>query len=467
MRVLLVDDSPRTLSELSTMLAAAGFEVRTAGSAAEALAAMRAEAPDLLLADHLMPGASGLDLLVEVRAGFPQVPVVLMNDLPTVAGVVLAMQAGASGYVQKPVDRGILQDALARALAPRPLPGPLPAPSHRPLEPDPVPSLVGVSACIRNVKELIRAAARTSSPVFLYGPSGTGKEMIAEAIHVLSPRAQGPFVPVNCGALPEGLAESELFGAEKGAYTGADGPREGLVRAASGGTLFLDELGEMPLPLQVKLLRVVQKRAVRTVGGTLEEPVDVRVIAATNRPPQEAIRERLLREDLYYRLAVVKINMEPLARRPEDIQPLCETMLARLRTRYGEGPRHLAPAALAAMQRYDWPGNVRELENVLDLVFAVGNAEERIELEDLPEGFGELVPEGAAAVPPLPPVGYAPEGGAVVTLREAEMVLIKRAMLQARGNKAKAARMLGISRPYLYRRLSELEGESPQGSKTT
>ncbi len=322
---------------------------------------------------------------------------------------------------------------------------------------DPVPDLVGVSTCIVNVKELVRAAARTESPAFITGPSGTGKELVARSIHRLSPRVKGPFVPVNCGALPESLAEAELFGAEKGAFTGALTERVGLVQAAAGGTLFLDEIGEMPVELQVKLLRVLQEKAVRRVGGLREIPVDVRILAATNRDPLEAVRAGTLREDLYYRLAVLRIRLDPLGARPEDVGPLVRSFLDRLSERYGSGPTQIAEPALERLRSYPWPGNVRELWNVLDLIFALGRARDRIEVEHLPEEIRNHVrSEPADSEPSRDEPGGDPAMRAGPTLRDAELALIRRALARSGGNKAKAARTLGISRPALYRRLEEL-----------
>lgn len=338
--------------------------------------------------------------------------------------------------------------------------------------------LVGESPGLEEVRNLILAAARTQSPVFIHGPTGTGKEVVASLIHDLSGRRDKPFIPVNCGALPEGLAESELFGSTKGAFTGAGQAREGLIQASDGGTLFLDELGEMPLELQVKLLRVLQEGTVRKVGSVQEEKVDLRVVAATNRDPEKAMQERRLREDLYFRLAVLRITLEPLRDRPEDLEPLSLHFLAALRERYGEGPRSISGDALEAFQSYPWPGNIRELQNVLDLVFALGEAESEIHLKHLPARFQNLRGRGFAKEMPETERAGSSESAASIrggdylrsessaependrtltTLKDAELRMIQKALVKTGGNKAQAARLLGVSRPYLYRRLKSLE----------
>jgi DNA-binding NtrC family response regulator len=459
MHTLLVDDDPQALERAAHLFEGAGFQVTRAESVDAGVAALDAGSVDLVLADDCMPEHPGAELieLITGRADAP--PLILLGTHPTTPAVVRAMRAGAAGYLEKPLDVEELARAVEAALAGSALPGTFRDEDAPPLPEDPIPELVGVSTCIRNVKQLVRAAAGTTSPVFIQGPTGTGKELVASSIHRLSDRAGGPFIPVNCGALPEGLAESELFGTEKGAYTGAAQAREGLVQAAHGGTLFLDELGEMPLDLQVKLLRVLQEGKVRRVGGTQERPVDVRILAATNRDPEEAVARGNLREDLYYRLVVLRIAIAPLESRPEDIGPLANAFLVDLRERYGTGPSALSGPALEALRRYPWPGNVRELRNVLDLVFALGDAGETLELERLPERIRKTNPEGTEPPPPPQESGTAPSepDAPLMALREAEFQMIKKALETSGGNKAKAARLLGISRQALYRRLEDLE----------
>lgn len=459
MRVLLVDDDPESLKTLRHLFETAGFGVAAAPSAETALEVLEAHPVDLVLTDHWMPGRNGLELLEELRAHPEAPPVLVMSERASTSLVVLAMRGGAAWFLDKPLDVGELTAAVRAALGER-FEGSFRDQDAPHVPVDPLPEIVGVSTCIRNVKQLVRAAARTSSSVFIEGATGTGKELVARSIHRLSARADGPFIAVNCGALPEGLAESELFGAEKGAYTGAGAARRGLIRAAEGGTLFLDELGEMPLELQVKLLRVLQQKAVRTVGGTEEVPIDVRIIAATNRDPEEAVRQGSLRQDLYYRLVVLRISLEPLASRPEDIPPLVAATLEELRESYGGGPRGMSGPALEAMRRHPWLGNVRELQNVLDLIFALGASGDEIQLGELPERIRAANPDGSSPpdLPPEPDRG--PDERPLLALKEAEHQMIRRALEKAGGNKAKAARMLGISRQALYRRLEDLDIEA-------
>jgi two-component system NtrC family response regulator len=459
MDLLLIDNPSPDLERWTHLFEKVGFCVTQADRGSQALEYLLHGGFDLILGNHWTKGLNGLELLEKVAALPHPPPVILMSERPNTSTIVHAMQRGASHYLEKPLDQEEVSQALREVLGKR-FPGPFPdQPPPSPL-PDPAPEIVGISTCIRNVKQLIRASGRTSSPVFIQGPTGTGKELIARAIHRHSERASGPFVPVNCGALPEGLAESELFGAVKGAFTGATSERTGLIRAAEGGTLFLDELGEMPLGLQVHLLRVLQEKAVRRIGDIQEHPVNVRFLAATNRDPEEAVRQGKLREDLYYRLVVLKITLSSLSERPEDILPLTETFLGVLRERYQGGPQRFTASALEAMRRYSWPGNVRELQNVLDLLFALGFDGQTIDLSDLPEKIRRVNPEGSPALPRPAPPEPPREEGPMLALRDAELEMIKRALEKSGGNKAQAARMLGISRQALYRRLADLDVEA-------
>ncbi len=462
MDALLVDDDPQALERATLLFESAGFRVEKASNAEEALSKLEAHDYKVVLSDHWLPGTTGLELIQRLKKLPHAPPVILASAQCTTSSVAQAMQAGAAYYVEKPLLAEELTRGVQAALGTDSLPGSFESIEAQAAPQDPIPELVGVSTCIRNVKQLIQAAARTTSPVFIHGATGTGKEVVARAIHRLSDRSKKPFIAVNCGALPDGLAESELFGAEKGAFTGAGAAREGLVRAASGGTLFLDELGEMPMNLQVKLLRVLQEQAVRSVGGTQEEPVDIRVIAATNRTPEKAVEDGKLREDLYFRLVVLRIDLSPLKSRPEDLGPLCSWILSQLRERYGHGPETVSGAALEALRRYSWPGNVRELVNVLDLVFALGAAKQTIELKHLPDRIQAANPEGKEPETETPESPTSSEDIPLMALREAELQMIRQALQTSGGNKAKAARLLGISRQALYRRLEDLDVDPKQ-----
>ena len=447
--ILIVDDDENMGKACGRLFQRLGYRSEWVTSAEAALERLAEEDFALVLSDLVMPQMDGIELLRAVRADHPDLPFMIMTGYGTIKSAVAAMREGATNYVTKPFDRNELEAAVRAVLGQRKLEGEVRRLRSELDAVDPAPGLVGESAAMRAVKDLVRAASRTSSPVLVIGPSGTGKEVVARSIHEASSRHKGPFVPVNCGALPEGLAESELFGNVKGAYTGAGIAREGLFRAAHGGTMLLDEIGEMPVDLQVKLLRVLQERAVRPVGGTREVPVDVRVIAATNQPPASAIQSGRLREDLYYRLAVLTIDVPPLRERAGDVAIMVGHFLPRLRQRYEKGPVEVSPEALKVLSGYPWPGNVRELENVLDQVFALGRAETRIDLEHLPPGL-----KGGALE-----VGEAPDsfGGdeGPTTFRQGEALLIRQALQRANGNKTQAARALGISRPLLYKRIKE------------
>jgi DNA-binding NtrC family response regulator len=447
--VLVVESDADTLREECSHLRNVGLEVVEASSRAAALHLLATRSFSLVLVDHFLAGPRGLELVREIHTEYPGLPIVVVSRSGGLPRAMEAMRAGAAYCLHWPFDPVEVGLALQATLE-----------GHRikcqPVPPGdaasalPIPEIIGASANTTRVRGLVRSAALSMSSVLVHGPSGTGKEVVTRAIHHHSQRRNQPFMAVNCGALPEGLAESELFGAEKGAYTGSVSHRGGLVRAADGGTLFLDEFTEMTLTTQVKLLRLLQERRVRTVGGTEHRSVDIRVIAATNRDPLQAIREGKLREDLYYRLAVLQIEVLPLAARPDDIAPLCEHILARLDQDFGRGPTRLTSSALRGLEAYSWPGNVRELENVLEGIFALRQTDGFIDSKDLPPRLER--DQGL----PSTMKGTRGDSSRVTTLRVAEHDMIRRALLRTQGNKSRAARLLGVNRPYLYRRLEEM-----------
>ncbi len=422
-------------------LEAFGYEVAAARSGAEALELVRRRLFDAALLDIRMPGMDGLALLREIKRLDPALQVAMITGYPEVATAVEALKQGARDYLTKPFPAerlGLLVAQLVAGGSPRRPPASPPGPLGAP---PPARELVAVSPLMERVKAMAAAVAPTDSPVLIEGESGTGKELVAALIHRLSLRNEGPFIPVNCSAIPSELLESELFGHVRGAFSGAVADALGLFRSASGGTLFLDEVAELPPPLQVKLLRFLQDGEIRPVGSAKTYRVDVRVIAASNRRLDEAIRDGTLRQDLFYRLNVVRIALPPLRERKEAIPALVAHFLRRLNQRFGRQVKGVAPDAMAALLAYDFPGNVRELENLLERAFALG-AREEIGLADLP-------------TLPATPVADGPRAAPLPTLPEAERALILRALRACGNNRDQAARALGIPRRTFYRRLKK------------
>jgi DNA-binding NtrC family response regulator len=381
-RVLVVDDEPGVRESLRWVLQDE-CEVVAAGSVDEAIRTIGETSPDLVLLDLVMPGRSGFDLLEEL-AGAPQRPhVIVLTGTTTVSTAVEAMKRGAADYVTKPFEVDALRIKVRQILGHRALEREVEELREKAERRDRLGPILGRSEPMQEVFRAIRRIARSPVTVLVQGESGTGKELAARAIHELGPRADKPFVPVNCAGIPEGLLESELFGHERGAFTDAVERRIGKFEAASGGTLFLDEIGELAAPLQAKLLRALQERRIERVGGREPIDVDVRVVAATNRDLEREVAEGRFRADLFYRIHVVPLVMPPLRERREDVRPLAEHFLERARADAGRGPARIAPAALAALERYPWPGNVRELGNAIEHAVAFAEGEE-LRVDDLP-----------------------------------------------------------------------------------
>jgi DNA-binding NtrC family response regulator len=447
-RLLIVDDDEELRDTLARRFARAGLPVTTAESGEEALAKLGRAEFDVALFDLHLPGMSGLDLLAQFKQLQPEAEVLMLTAHGSIATAIEAMRRGAYDYLSKPFQLGDLDVHLEKAYEKVRL-------SRRERQwqeqvrfESPRYRLVGSGAEMEHVMAMIEKVAATDATVLVYGPSGSGKELVARAIHYNSPRRERPLVTINCAALQATLLESELFGHEKGAFTGAVQTKPGLIEVAEGGTLFIDEVGEMAGSLQAKLLRVLEDGHFRRVGGTLELQADVRVLAATNRPLEEEQRAGRFREDLYYRLNVIAIGLPPLRERREDIPELVEHFLA---TRpVGGGRCRIAPEAMEALERYDWPGNVRELANVLERaqILAEGHI---ITTEDLPEGLVEMTPE----------IG---EAGDPRRLRDVERRHVQSILRQAKGNKVQAARALGISRRALYRLIAKYHLEVPRAT---
>src|SRR5690554_130203 len=368
-RILVVDDEVSILNTLEILLRREGFEVSVAKSGREALERFEESRPDVVLTDIRMPGVTGLDLLAQIRERDPETPVILMTAQATLQSAVQAVNQGAFYYLQKPFVNGELVALCRRAAETRELKRENRALRReiRRRDRSSAERPVGRNRSFMEVLKLAETVAPTDSTVLITGESGTGKEILARYIHALSERESGPFVSINCGALPETLLESELFGHVKGAFTGAVRDKVGLLVAAKGGTFFLDEVGEMSPALQVKMLRALQEREVVPVGATEPVPIDVRIIAATNRDLEQEIRRGTFRSDLYYRLNVITLHLPPLRERRDDIPLLTEHFLRVLAERTGAAqPLKVSPEAMEALQSYDWPGNVRELENALE-----------------------------------------------------------------------------------------------------
>lgn len=364
--ILLVDDDTDLLRLLSMRLTAAGYRVIEVGSAETALVQLAVERPSLVISDVRLPGRDGLALFDDVRTQHPGLPVILLTAHGTIPDAVDAIARGAFAYLTKPFDGKDLLDKVAQALS-------IAMPASRQGEGDTKwrAEIISRSQSMESLLAETKLVAASDASVLIRGESGTGKELLARALHRASSRAQAPFVAINCGAIPEQLLESELFGHVKGAFTGAAQNRRGLLQAADGGTLFLDEIGDMPLMLQVKLLRVLQERMVRPVGSDVAVPVDVRILSATHRDLDKAMEEGQFREDLYYRLNVVTLWMPPLNERREDIAPLANHFLRTLADKYQKSLNGFAPDALEALIAASWPGNVRQLYNVVEQLCAL------------------------------------------------------------------------------------------------
>ena len=396
-RILVVDDDPDLLRLMQIRLTAAGYAVSTAESGERALAQVSATRPQLVVTDLRMGGMDGMALFEAIRIGHPMLPVIILTAHGTIPDAVSAVQRGIAGYLAKPFDPKALLTEVERALAM----------AGGPREAGDVGNEWRREIITRNhaMEDLLakaRLVAESDASVLIAGESGSGKEMVARAIHKASPRRDRPFVAINCGAIPEQLLESELFGHVRGSFTGAVRDHKGLFQTANQGTLFLDEIGDMPVTLQVKLLRVLQEKKVRPVGSTESHDVDVRVISATHRNLEAEMAAGNFREDLYYRLNVVALTIPPLAERREDIPVLARHFLGHYSREFRKGLREISPAALAALAAYDWPGNVRELRNVIERIVILEN-KERIDADDLPAGIRHAAPADSRPPRLLPP----------------------------------------------------------------
>jgi DNA-binding NtrC family response regulator len=447
--VLLVDDKPNNLEVLSALLSREGYEVRVARSGAAALAEVRTVLPDVIITDLKMPGMDGLEFFRAVRAIDGDVPAIFITAFGTVESAVAAMKSGAYDYLTKPLDHQKLALIVRRALDQRRI-----ARENRDLKAalqtrEAFAQIVGTSARMQQLLALVRTIAPSSSSVLLQGESGTGKELLARAIHEASPRRERRLAVVNCSALSESLLESELFGHEKGSFTGAVARKRGWFEVADASTLFLDEVSETSPQMQAKLLRVLQERQFERVGGTDPIRVDFRLISATNRDLKADVAAGRFREDLYYRLSVISLKIPPLRERSEDIPLLVGQFLSTCSRREGKQISSVSPELMERLVQYPWPGNVRELEHAIERAVVVA-ASDRLTLDTFPEEIQEWSPTGRAAARPLEEL----------TFEEMERVLIEKTLERTGGNKSQAARLLNIHRRSIYNRLKKYGGES-------
>jgi DNA-binding NtrC family response regulator len=484
-RILIVDDEPNLRKVLGALLQQCGYEVLAEVDGLAALQRIRslpADTFDAIVSDLRMPRLDGMGLLRELRKELPNVPVIFLTAHGSVDTAVEAVKAGAFDFLEKPFEREQIDQVVAKAVAQHRRSGP--SASIAPIESNSSPDvgtsaataalfddigMVGESAAMQAVREMVSTVAATPSTVLITGESGTGKELVAQALHRGSNRNAKPFIRINCAAIPAGLVESELFGHERGAFTGAVSSRAGRFELADDGTLFLDEVSEIPLEIQVKLLRAIQESEFERVGSPKTQRVDVRLIAATNRDLQSEIKEKRFREDLFYRLNVVPVHLPPLRERPEDIPHLVSHFVARANSRLDKSVAGFEPTALTALQSYPWPGNIRELENLVErmVLFAPGDA---IALDQLPETFlranrgpGELSPEMDPEPGeqqyirlPLTSLGLDLKEAVRTGSRLVEEALIREALTQTDTNVTRSARLLGISRRSLQSKMKEL-----------
>jgi len=449
-QLLIVDDDTAMREMLASLFRDHGYTVEEAASAAGALERAGEQCFDVVLSDIRMPGKSGIEMVGELRGRLPDTPVVLMTAFGSIDSAVESMRAGAFDYITKPFEPDTVVLTIERALERRAL-----EEENRRLrraldQTSSFGDLIGESPAMREIFALVRKVANSSSSVLISGESGTGKEVVARTIHYSGNRADHPFVPINCTAIPEGLLESELFGHVRGAFTGAHATKQGLFEKADGGTLFLDEIGDMSLALQGKLLRVLQDREVRAVGGTQTTKVNLRIIAATNKVLSTEMEAENFREDLYYRLNVIPIFIPPLRERPQDVPPLAKAFVAKHSASH---PRSISASGLRYLAAFPWKGNARELENVIERALALSDLTE-IDANDL--RLDSAACEGREPSPAA--LTYAAAENRM-TLRELEDRYIEEVMRITDGNKVHAAKILGIDRKTLYRRAERENGK--------
>ena len=448
----LVIDDERDIRELLTItLGRMGLQVDTASNVSEARSRLAESKYVLCFTDMNLPDGSGQEIIELIAAKYADTPVAMITAYGNVDAAVTALKAGAFDFVSKPVDINMLRRLVQTALR---------LAEERKAEPPSASEakMLGDSPAIQQLRGTIEKLARSQAPVYISGESGVGKELVARLIHEQGPRASGPFVPVNCGAIPSELMESEFFGHKKGSFTGAQGDKDGLFQAANGGTLFLDEVAELPVHMQVKLLRVIQEKAVRPIGGRAEVPVDVRILSATHKNLAKLVESGQFRQDLYYRINVIELRVPPLRERREDVPKLAGRVLERLGRDGGQAPTRLTPEALSALLSYPFPGNVRELENILERAVALceNNIIQPNDLRLSSPPASDTAAASAAETDEGDESGDSGEGGLDTYISNLEREAIMKALQETRYNKTAAAKKLGITFRALRYKLKKL-----------
>ena len=452
-KVLIVEDEENERNGLAELVGAWGYDTETADDGVEGLERADSWGPGIVITDLKMPRMNGMELLEHIAAQPQQIAVILLTAQGSVDAAVSAMKAGAFDFIEKPVNPTRLRNILQNASRIRGTERELEASRRKLRDVGVLGSLVGPSKKMQEVFRLIEMVAPSTASVLITGESGTGKELVARTIHSLSNRKMKPFVAINCAAIPETLIESEIFGHEKGAFTGALERRTGCFELAEGGTLLLDEIGEMPIATQAKLLRVLEDRKLRRLGSKAETSVDVRVLAATNKPPDEAVARGQLRNDLYYRLNVFNIHLPPLRDHKEDVSDLVQALLADMNEKHGRTTGGVTEPVMSAFMAYAWPGNVRELRNTLERAVIVCDGA-LVEPRHLPPGFGQVVRRAPVQE------ANAVRLGVGTTVDEAERLLILKTLEATNNNKTRAAEILGISLKTLHNKLKEYGAHS-------
>src|SRR6266853_179899 len=456
-KVLIVEDEENERTGLAELVSSWGYSAETAKDGQDGHEKMAIWSPSIVITDLKMPRMSGLELLEKIAADSQTVAVIVVTAQGTIDSAVQAMRMGAYDYVTKPIDTSRLRTILQNASALLGARVELEVTRRQLRDTGSLGSLVGPSKKMQEIFRLIEMVAPSTASVLITGASGTGKELVARTIHELSSRRDRPFVAINCAAIPETLIESEIFGHEKGAFTGALERRTGCFELAEGGTILLDEIGEMPVATQAKLLRVLEDHKLRRLGSKVETPVDVRVLAATNKVPEDAVARGEIRSDLYYRLNVFNINMPPLREHKEDLAELVQALLAEMNTKHGRGIQMVSEAGMNLFQSYAWPGNVRELRNSLERAVIVCDGSV-VETRHLPPGFGRVHARPAAHDPNALHLGVG------TTVGEAERQLIMKTLEATNNNKTRAAEILGISLKTLHNKLKEYGSAAPAGA---